>query len=73
MAVFVLYLEGKTLAEIFQPENQQMLCRWNLFCRPSQYSSLAISLANLSVYYNLPWFQGWFGVVSEFLKIISPT
>jgi len=64
-----LYLEWKTSAEIFQPENQQILFEWNLFCRPSQFFAV-ISLANLSVYDNPIWFQGWFGVVSEFFKII---
>lgn len=29
-----------------------------------------ISLANLTVYDNPTWFQGWFGLVSEFFKVI---
>ena len=64
---FCLYLEWKTIAEIFQPENQQILCGWNLFCRASQFFAV-ISLANSSVYDNPTWFQGWFGVVSDFFQ-----
>lgn len=67
---FVLYLEWKTIAEIFQPENQQILCGWKLFCRPSQFSLLlVISLANLTVYDNPTLVSGlvWF---SEFFKVI---